>query len=179
MKRLFFYFILISFAIAGCENSKLSCYNSELKDLMLISDYKEIMQSAKKQVTLLKEETGQSLYKQDSYIDSAILDESVFFNAAKNKCILLLLRQTVKDLYLDNILIIQGTKHNEKWSFNLDRLPEVPNIKFTIDKSGPRSNAVNNSFDKLSKEGRLFVLTAGTVSNFGCEIDEKYWFGSE
>ena len=111
------------------------------------------------------------------YIDSPIIDDAVFFNQDKSKCLLLILQQTSDTLYLDQILFMHGSYINGQWKFTIDRLPAVPKIIYTVHKSGSRVHPVRNSFQVLSEKGRLFVLTAGTVSNYGCTIDNKYWFG--
>ncbi|RZA01092.1 MAG: hypothetical protein EOP47_11905 [Sphingobacteriaceae bacterium] len=178
MKHFFSLFIICSI-LNGCKTSKLDCYNSNLNDISATVEYQQVMKSARVKLPLLKGKTGESLFKQKDYIDSAIIDKAVFFNRDKTKCILLLLRQTDRSLYLDNALIIQGSKENQKWIFRLDRLPEVPETDFVVNKSGPRSNPLSNTFDELSAKTREFVLTGGTVSAFNCEIDEKYWFGND
>lgn len=178
MKHFFSLLVICSILSNGCNPSKLDCYNSNLNDISTTAEYKEVMRSARVELPLLKGKTGESLFKQKDYIDSAIIDKAVFFNRDKTKCILLLLRQTNKRLYLDNALIIQGSKESQKWIFRLNRLPEVPEIDFVVKKSGPRSNPLSNTFDELAAKTRQFVLTGGTVSAFNCAIDEKYWFGN-
>ena len=124
----------------------------------------------------MKGENGRSLFRDPTYIDSSVIDDVIFFNKHKNMCLLLILQQTDKSLYLDQVRIIQGEKIGKQWKFLADRMPAMPEIIFTVQKTGPRENPRNNSIKKLSAAGREFVLEAGTVSSNDCNIDEKYWF---
>ncbi len=137
------------------------------------------MDAAKTDIPLLKGENGQSLFKDTSYIDSAVIDNAVFFNTDHSKCLVLVLQQTSKILYLDQVLIVHGTFINGNWRFKPDRFPPVPKIIYTVSKSGTRDKPTNNSFEALSKKACQFILNEGRVDSFGCAIDKDYWFGSQ
>jgi hypothetical protein len=136
------------------------------------------MQAAKRDLPSLKDKSGKRLFIDKSYIDSVTIDEAVFFNFDRNKCLLLILQQTSKDLYLDQVMVVQGTFTDGRWIFKPDRLPDVPMVIYTVRKSGERQAPINNSFENLSKRARIFVLTAGTPDSYRCDIDNEYWFGS-
>ncbi|SHM49537.1 hypothetical protein [Mucilaginibacter sp. OK098] len=167
-------------SLIGCSDSnKLSCYNDRLTTYKKEKLYVQLIKSAKKEIPLLNDEHGQNLFKVPSYIDSAMIDDAVFFNQDKNKCLLFILQQTSNKLYLDQVLIIHGSYIKGEWEFMIDRLPAVPTIIYTVRKSGSRDHPIENSFKTLSEKARLFVLTAGTVGNYGCSIDNMYWFGDQ
>ena len=159
---------------SGCiDNSKnkLLCYEQNLEILKKEKIYSDILTSAIKTIPTIKNRYDREFLK-DSYVKRWKLDDAVFLNTKRDKCALLILEQSADDLRLDAVHIVQGTFKDNKWNFSYSRLPDVPEIEFTIDKPSPQ----NNSFKTLSKEGRLFVLTAGTVKNSGCATDNKYWF---
>ena len=177
MKYIFVILFLSAFFLS-CNPNKLDCYNSELNIITESKNFDNLLETARKDLPFLKGERGQNLFNDTSYIYSATIDKVVFFNSDRSKCLLLVLQQTSKNLYLDQVLIIQGTFIDGKWTFKPDRLPAVPKVIYTVRKSGERQNPVNNSVENLSKKARLFILTAGTVNSLGCEIDKEYWFGN-
>ena len=109
--------------LTGCMPDKLTCYQDNLEALKLSPEYREVMVTGKKQLPRLTGERGQNLFRDTTYVDTAIIDDAVFFNKDKNKCVLLILQKTSKELYLDQVLIIQGTKLKGEWKFKQNRMP--------------------------------------------------------
>lgn len=174
-----FYYLFMLIIISGCKNvDKLACYKEQLNDLKTGNVYNHVIRIGRTELPLLKGERGRSFFRDSTYVDSVVIDDAVFFNKEKDKCLLLILQQTSKDLYVDEVRIVQGTKISGEWKFQHNRMPDVPETIFTVRKTGPRNRPQNSSFKHLSEEGRRFVLEAGSVKNSDCNIDEKYWFGT-
>lgn len=158
------------------SSNKLSCYNDYLTSLKKEEVYSTILASVHKSIPTLKTPQNRVILQDTSFIINWKLDDAIFFNSKKDKCLLLILEQTNKDLRLDQIEIVQGTLVDKSWRFSLDRLPEIPHTIYTIGKEVKKDGNQNNTFNTLAKKGRLFILTAGTVDFFGCSIDNNYWF---
>lgn len=177
-KTLFLVLLVTTNFSCNQQNDKLSCYSSILKGIVPTKEYRVIMGTAKKDLMKDSRLNGKNAMEDNSFIISSRLDSSIFFNNKKDKCLLLLLQQTAKDLKLDQVKIIQGTLKNGMWHFSYDRLPQVPEVTYTLNKKIKNSVNLNNSFTTLSNESRIFVLNAGTVDVKQCNIDQKYWFGN-
>lgn len=171
----YLYFLLVLFCSA-CNN-KLECYQLLLTKLKKEKIYNEVMSTALISLpNIVNSDSRRKIYD-SSYIDSTLIDDSIFFNTNRNKCLLLILQKTSKDLKLDQVLIIQGTYNRNKWEFSYDRLPLVPEVVYSVNKTIKGGKPISNSFEYLSNEGRLFILTAGSIKGHDCEIDYNYWFG--
>ncbi len=160
------------------SDDKIACNEAVQNNLQKEKIYSEVIRTAAKSLNDLKNKDGRIVYKDSSLIDSAVLDKHIFFNRAKNKCLLLVLQQTNADFKNDEILIVQGTLINNLWAFSYDRLPEVPEVIYTVKKHVKNKDQMNNTFEHLSISGRKFVLTAGNPAEGICAIDEQYWFGN-
>ncbi|WP_207428312.1 hypothetical protein [Pedobacter sp. SYSU D00535] len=160
-------------------SSKLSCFKSSLESLKGQEIYSEIQTAAFKVIPSLKNADNRSVIADTSFIKKWKIDDAVFLNSKRDKCLLLLLEQTSSDMKLDRIEIIQGTLINIAWCFSFGRLPEIPEITYTVTKEIKDGKNLNNSFDALSEKGRAFVLSAGTIKTTGCFLDDNYWFNNE
>lgn len=171
-----FFFIMV----LGCNNERdrLNCYSSSLGNIIRTKEYKLIMEQVAKGLLTNKELDINNPMKDSSFIISTKIDDALFFNKKKDKCLLLLLQKTANDLKLDQVKIIQGSLKNGTWYFSYNRLPEVPEITYTLNKETKNGININSSFSELSKESRMFVLSAGTINLDRCDIDEAYWFGN-
>ena len=178
LKTLFLALLVMTNFSCSQENNKLNCYSSILKGTVLTKEYKLVMETAKRNLMNYSLLNVKHSMKDSSFIISSRLDSAIFFNNKKDKCLLLLLQQTAKDLKLDQVKIIQGTLKSGIWHFSYDRLPQVPEVTYTLNKKIKNSVNLTNSFTTLSNESRIFVLNAGTVDVKQCNIDQKYWFGN-
>ncbi|WP_316826015.1 MULTISPECIES: hypothetical protein [Pedobacter] len=169
--------MVISFGCTGAVVNKMACNDINQISIQKEKIYEGVLKSASAVLISLKNKDGKIPYADSSFISSSKIDSVIFFNEAKNKCLLLLLQQTVTDLKTDQIRIIQGTFKNGSWHFSYDRMPEVPEAIFSVDKQIQDNININNSFHFLSISGQKFVLTAGTTLDENCKIDMKYWFG--
>lgn len=170
--------LILIIAILSCKNkSKFECYYDSLVSLKKDSNYAKILRAAELELPNLHNRHKIKVFRDSSYIDSAIVDDVIFFNQKRDKCLLLILQKTTGDLNLDQVRIIQGTFFNNNWSFTIDRMPDVPEIIYTINKPLQGKLVVNNSFETLSKKGREYVLNSGNVTSSNCRIDFNYWFG--
>lgn len=178
MKR--YIFIVLIASLSSCvHKNKLNCYEQALVKFKEKKKYKELMSTAHYQLLNLLSIDSKLVFEDSSYIDSAIIDDAVFFNKGGNKCLLLILQQTSIDFKSDRVRIIQGTYLNNKWNLSTNRMPLVPEIIYTIKKPQKDSIPVNNSFKILSDKGRGFVLDGGQTAFQNCIIDYEYWFGEK
>lgn len=177
--RLKIYLIYLSFllSIFACQqSSKLSCFKSSLESIKRQEIYSEVHTAAFKIIPSLKNVNHHSVIADTSFIKKWKIDDAIFFNSKRDKCLLLLLEQTSSDMKLDQIEIVQGTLVNKVWRFSFSRLPEIPEITCTVNKEFMDGKNHSNSFNILSEKGRAFVLSAGTIEPSGCVLDENYWF---
>ncbi|MEA5139520.1 hypothetical protein [Arcicella rigui] len=174
----YLYILLVLFCNAcNNENNKLECYQLLLTKLKNEKKYNEVMSTAMINLPNIVNSDSKRKLNDPSYIETTLIDDAVFFNTNRNKCLLLVLQKTSKDLKLDQVLIIQGTYNRNKWEFSYDRLPLVPEVIYSVNKTIKGGKPISNSFEYLSNEGRKFVLTAGVIKSNVCEIDNNYWFG--
>lgn len=178
MKRFIYLFCFLTFSCSINPNKKLDCYNSSLANLKRDSTYKLIMKTFDSVALNIKDKEGFYVFHPE-YVKDVLRDQSLFFNTNRSKCLILLLQKSKDDLNVDQVQIIQGTLKNGKWEFYNNRLPAVPQITKTVRKKIIGANSINNTFETLADEGRLFVLSAGNVSTSDCKIDPKYWFNEE
>jgi hypothetical protein len=169
--------IVMSFGCTDIVVNKISCNNVKQKSIEKEKIYQEVLKSASVVLTGLKNKDGKIPYAESSFISSSKIDSIIFFNEKRDKCLLFLLQQTVADLKTDQVQIVQGTLGDGLWHFSYDRMPEVPEVVFSVDKQIQGNINISNSFHFLSISGQKFVLTAGTTLDENCEIDMKYWFG--
>lgn len=178
MKKYIFIVLILSVSSCVYEN-KLNCYEQDLVKLKKEKKYNELMYVAHDQLPNLLSVDNELVFKDSSYIDSAIIDDAVFFNKTENKCLLLILQQTSNEFKSDRIRVIQGTYLNDKWKFSSSRMPLVPEIIYTIKKLQKDNVLMSNSFKTLSDKGRKFVVDAGQTVFQNCTIDYEYWFGEK
>lgn len=141
------------------------------------SEYQRIIVSAQESLAGVIDVDNKNYFLNPIYIDSAKLDDVVFLNKGGDKCLLLILQKTSKDVKSDQIRILHGARVNGKWLYFANRMPRVPQMTYSIAKPIKGSVLVNNSFKSLSDKGRDYILNFGSVSNQNCNIDCKFWFG--
>lgn len=171
------FFILIMFC--GCKYrsvNKIECFSEGQERLKGISVYRDVLGSASSIIATLKNRNGKVVFDNGCVNVCSKLDSVVFFNEKKDKCLLLLLQRSVSGLENDQIHIVQGTLKQKRWTFSYDRMPEIPEVIFSVNKDKPSNT--NNGFKALSNKGIDFVLNAGTTLNDDCKIDMVYWFGN-
>lgn len=168
-------FVIFLIILSGCD--RLACYEKTLPEIKQKTSYKQIMKSASFNLSKLRNRSNKLIFFDSTYIDSVLIDSAVFFNQKGNKCLLLILQKTTSDLRLDMIRIVQGTYLDKKWTFSADRVPLVPEIIYTIEKPGKGNRRINNDFETLSREGRLYILEKGNAEFNNCGVDCHYWFG--
>lgn len=105
-----------------------------------------------------------------SYVDNR-LDEFVFFNRDKNKCLLLMLQRMKDTLSFGACRIINGLKRSHRiWVFEVGRDISFDRSYFEI--------YMENSFTNISMLARYSVWVQGKRKAGNCEIDDQYWFGN-
>lgn len=171
------FFILMMFC--GCKyhsSNKMECFSEEQKRLKGASEYRDVLGSASSVISTLKNRNGKVLFDNGCVNVCSKLDSVVFFNEKKDKCLLLLLQKSISGLENDQIRIIQGTLEQNRWTFSYDRMPDVPEVTFSVAKHEKKTSNINDPFKVLSDKGIEFVLNAGTTFDDNCKIDVAYWF---
>lgn len=106
---------------------KNECFKSKLDTIKMQDVYKDAMAAF---VDTFKVWKSDSRYFGLPSVVTAQVDESIFFNSGKNKCLLLVL-QKPKDTYIfGSVRVINGDLFNDKWIF-------FPNQTFELDYNTP------------------------------------------
>lgn len=128
-------FVVLILSLSSCVyKNKQDCYEQSLVKLKEEEKYRDLMGRAHQQLPFLLNLDKKFVFRDSSYIDSAIIDDAVFFNKTGNKCLLLVLQQTSNEFNSDRVIVIQGTYLNNKWKLASNRMPLVPEMIYTIKK---------------------------------------------
>jgi hypothetical protein len=169
MKYIIAFIFSLVFLFSSCLKSekeilfqKNDCYLSKLRKLVTDTLYTSVYSQFLDSFEVLRK-NEKILQFRDYEIDQA-----VFFNKARNKCILLILQRTTgKDIFGFGRAVMV-VKNDKGWRFSLSKEYIIEGDYFEIFN--------NNSFDNISKVARYCIMIDGKVEIQACEIDEYYWF---
>ena len=100
------------------------------------------------------------------------VDESVYFNSQKDAAILLVLIQdTTKDVYQDNIQMVYGKIKNGKWHFFIYGMNNLIIERYYTGKKDP---TIPYSFEELSNLGKRKLIEGGYLKKCGCKINDEW-----
>jgi len=173
MKQLFLFGTTIFFGfMIGCnaqEQDKLIknkniCYDASLQHLKGEPLYSEVMSRFVDTFRVMKNDTP---YFGIPEVEKKI-DEAIFFNKKKTKCLLLVLKKNNFNLVFGMARVIRGELKGNQWFFKVSTEYVYSNSYYGLyDK---------NNFENISTLARYSILIEGDARKKGCEIDENYWF---
>lgn len=141
------------------------CYSVILNQIKEQEIYKEVMVSFNDTFEVMR--TDIKVFGLPS-THSSHIDESIFFNSDRKKCLLLVLEKPNDNYLFGTTRVVRGKLLNGKWVFS-------PSVQYYFD-SDYFNAYQTNAFDSISILARYNVLTDGDPPAKGCEIDEEYWF---